>query len=282
MWEYSEKVREHYLNPRNVGDIKNPDGVGEVGNLKCGDALRLTFKLDDDKKISDIKFKTFGCGSAIASSSMLTELVKGKSLEEAEKLTNNDIADALGGLPVEKMHCSVMGQEALQKAINYFKSDGKVEEEPEKTGTIVCTCFNITEEEIERAIEQNGLKTVDDVTHYTKAGGGCGGCIPKIEEILSKINKTKAVQKQEEAAPRPMTTIEKIDAIRNVLDKEIRPLLKKDGGDCELVDVEGNTVSVRFTGQCKGCAFVDITQCQVVEKLLQKKVHPDLVAKQVE
>ncbi len=89
MWEYSEKVREHYLNPRNVGDIENPDGVGEVGNLKCGDALRLTFKLDDDKKISDIKFKTFGCGSAIASSSMLTELVKGKSIEEAESYINN-------------------------------------------------------------------------------------------------------------------------------------------------------------------------------------------------
>ncbi len=280
MWEYSEKVREHYLNPRNVGEIKKPDGIGEVGNLKCGDALRLTFTLDDNKRISDIKFQTFGCGSAIASSSMLTELVKGKTIEEAEKVTNKDIAEALGGLPVEKMHCSVMGQEALQNAINFYNSGGKVVEEPEKTGTVICSCFNITDEEIEKAVRQNNLKTVDDVTHFTKAGGGCGGCVPQIEEILDKINGT--VHEPAQPVPKTMTTVEKIDAVRRELDSEIRPLLQKDNGDCELVDVEGNIVIIRFTGQCKGCGFVDITQCQVVEKLLQKKVHPDLVVKQVD
>lgn len=280
MWEYTDKVRDHLLNPRNVGEVKEPDGIGEVGNIKCGDALRLTFRLGKDKTIEDIRFKTFGCGSAIASSSILTEMVKGKSLDEAAKVTNKDIAEALGGLPLEKMHCSVMGQEALQKAIEFYKNGGVAPEEQEKEGTVVCSCFNVTDMEIEKAITQNHLTTVEDVTHYTKAGGGCGGCIPQIEEILARVNGKPVPQKP--ATSKPMTTLEKIDAIRKVLDIEIRPLLQQDGGDLELVDIEGNTVLVRFTGHCKGCSFLDFTKCQVVEKKLQEKVHPDLVAKQVE
>ena len=126
MWNYTDKVMDHFLHPRNVGEIENPDGVGEVGNAACGDALKLTFKLDKEGRIEDVKFKTFGCGAAIATSSMATEMVKGKSLEEALKLTNKAVAEALDGLPPVKMHCSVLAEEALRSAISdYYKRLGK-------------------------------------------------------------------------------------------------------------------------------------------------------------
>jgi len=280
MWEYSDRVREHYLNPRNVGEVANPDGVGEVGNIKCGDALKLTFKLDDGKRIGDIKFKTFGCGSAIAASSMLTEMCKGKTLQEAEKITNKDIADALGGLPAAKMHCSVMGQEALHAAITYYRTGGMVSGESGHEGTVICSCFNVTDIEIEKAVRENGLKTVEDVTNFTKAGGGCGGCQPQIQEILDRVNGRAAAGPSSAVSAPHMTTLEKIDRIRAALDEDIRPILMKDGGDCELVDVDGTTVYIRFTGMCAGCAFSGMTQVSVVEDTLRKKVLPGLTVKQ--
>ncbi|MGB7569992.1 MAG: Fe-S cluster assembly protein NifU, partial [Chitinivibrionales bacterium] len=243
MWDYSDKVRDHFLNPRNVGEIDNPDGMGEVGNITCGDALRLTFKLDDQKKIADIKFKTFGCGSAIASASALTELCKGKTLDEASKITNKDIAATLDGLPKEKMHCSVMGQEALEAAISYYKTGGTKTTPIEKEGAVVCTCFNVTDKEIERAIKGNNLKTVDDVTNFTKAGGGCGGCREQIQQILDAINGPSDTSQP--AATIPLTMLQKIDKIREVIQKDIKPILVADGGDCEFVDINGNEVFIR-------------------------------------
>ena len=118
---YSEEVMRHFKNPRNMGELENPDGVGEVGNPVCGDVMRITIKVKDNK-IADIRFKTFGCIAAIATSSMLTELAKGKTLEEAEKLTSKDIVDKLGGLPPLKMHCSNLAADALKKAIEDFRS----------------------------------------------------------------------------------------------------------------------------------------------------------------
>ena len=172
MWDYTDKVREFFLNPKNIGEVENPDGVGDVGSIVCGDALRLTLRIDKEtNRITDAKFQTFGCASAIASSSALTELIKGKTVDEALKVTNQDIADFLGGLPKEKMHCSVMGREALEAAVaNYKGIPVTVEEE----GKLVCKCFNVTEEKIRKVAIENHLTTVDEITDFTNAGGGCG------------------------------------------------------------------------------------------------------------
>jgi len=189
MWEYTEKVKDHFFNPRNVGEIENPDGIGEVGSLACGDALKLTFKVDEEGKIKYAKFKTFGCASAIATSSVLTEIIKGMTVDEAAKVTNRDIADYLGGLPEQKMHCSVMGREALEAAIENYRTGGIKKYELE--GKVVCTCFGVTENEIERVVRENNLTTVEEVTNYCKAGGGCGSCKGQIEKMIEEIQEDK-------------------------------------------------------------------------------------------
>ena len=191
MWNYTEKVLDHFRNPRNVGKVENPDGTGTVGSLACGDSLTLTFKLDDEGRIADVKFQTFGCASAIASSSALTELVKGKTLEEAEKITNKEIADYLGGLPAQKMHCSVMGREALEAAIRNYRT-GETVVRDLKEEKIVCKCFNVSEEEIERVVTENNLTTVEEVTDYCKAGGACGQCRGEIQAILDRLAAERA------------------------------------------------------------------------------------------
>jgi nitrogen fixation NifU-like protein len=122
---YSEKVMDHFRNPRNVGVIEDADGVGEVGNPVCGDIMKIYLKINDDKVIDDVKFETFGCGSAIASSSMATELIKGKPLDEALQLTNKAVTEALDGLPAHKLHCSVLAEEAIKSAVkNYYDNNG--------------------------------------------------------------------------------------------------------------------------------------------------------------
>lgn len=134
--QYSEKVLDHFTNPRNVGEIPDANGIGEVGNARCGDIMKMYLKVSDDGIIEDVKFKTFGCGAAIATSSMATEMVKGKSLEEALKLTNKAVAEALDGLPPVKMHCSVLAEEALRSAIaDYYKRLGK-----DPTELLGCDC----------------------------------------------------------------------------------------------------------------------------------------------
>jgi NifU-like protein len=274
MWDYTDKVRDHYLHPRNVGEIEKPDGFGEIGNVTCGDALRLTFKLDAQGRVEDIKFKTFGCGSAIASASALTEMCVGKTLDEIKKITNKDIAGELGGLPKEKMHCSVMGQEALEAAIAYYESGGKVTAPPEKEGTVVCVCFGITDKEIIKAIRENSCTTVEEITNYTKAGGACGQCKDAILEI---INKTLSIATKKEMPKVKLTTLQKIDKVRDVLKNDINPILANDGGSCELVDIDGNTVLVRMMGHCSGCAFSSMTLVSVVERKIKELVSDDLV-----
>ncbi len=276
MWDYSDKVKDHFFNPRNVGTIEQPDGVGEVGSLACGDALRLTFKLDEDGRIADVKFQTFGCGSAIAASSALTEMVKGMTLEEAANITNRDIADYLGGLPEEKMHCSVMGREALEAAIANYRGERGVEEDE---GEIVCHCFGVTDRQIERAIKENGLTTVEQVTYYTKAGGGCEQCHPQLQQIIDRIIRdTGGGIKRIPVATKPkrLTNVEKIKRIEETIEREVRPVLRKDGGDIEFVDFEGDTVYVGLRGTCSACALAGVTLKDFVQKKLREFVVPDL------
>jgi NifU-like protein len=273
MWEYTDKLKDYFFNPRNVGEIEDPDGVGEVGSLACGDALRLTFKLDKNGRIADARFKTFGCASAIATSSVLTELIKGKTLEEAMKVTNRDIAEYLGGLPEQKMHCSVMGREALEKAIAHYKG----EVVPGLEGEVICECFGVTKPEIERVVRDHGLKTVEEVTNYTKAGGGCGGCVDKIQEIIDQV---RAETKGAPARPK-LTNLQKIRLIEETIQRKIRPALQQDGGDLDLIDVVGNRVLVSVRGACASCAAAQITLKDFVEAKLKELVTPELIVEEV-
>jgi len=275
MWEYTDKVKDHFLNPRNVGVIADADGVGEVGSLSCGDALTFYFKLDDDGKIKDAKFQTFGCASAIASSSALTEMVTGLTLEEAKNITNEDIAEYLGGLPKEKMHCSVMGRDALEKAITCHLG----EPEKEIEGDIVCECFGVTDLEIKRVVTENHLTTIEEVTDYVKAGGGCGNCHDSIQEIIDTLLGTERPVNKKAPA---LTNLQKIKLIEESIEREINPNLKKDAGRLELVDVDGNRVMVRFGGNCASCVKSPITLKHYVESRLRELVTPELEVEEVQ
>ncbi len=276
MWEYTDKVKEHFLNPRNVGEIADADGVGEVGSLSCGDALKFSFKLGADGRIADAKFKTFGCASAIAASSALTIMVIGLTLEEALQITNEDIADFLGGLPKEKMHCSVLGREALEAAIANYRGVAL----PMAEGEVVCECFGVTDIEVKRAILESDLHTVEDVTNFTKAGGGCGKCHDRIKVLLYEAREEKVPQPIPMSGPKRMTTIQKIKKIEEVLEREIRPALKMDGGDIELIDVDGDFVIVSLRGSCSSCAKSQTTLKEYVEKKLREQVLDSLVVEE--
>ncbi len=273
MWDYSEKVMDHYRNPRNVGKIDNADAIGEAGSLACGDSLKIYLKIKDGI-VTDAKFQTFGCGSAVASSSILTEMIIGKTVEEVKKITNKDIADQLGGLPPEKMHCSVMGYEALEDALKNFDDmtdldDLRTEKKEEK---IVCTCFNVTENLIWDAIKQNGLKTVEEITNYTKAGGACGKCKGLIQDIIDTYYKKEENKKDEPA----LSPAQRILKINNVIESQISPELRKDGGDITLVDIDGNKVLVKLRGKCSGCKNSHLTLKAFVESTLRETVDKNI------
>lgn len=285
MWDYSEKVKEHFYNPKNAGAVAEANAVGDVGSISCGDALRLTLKVDPETEIIlDAGFQTFGCGSAIASSSALTEMVKGKTLDQALEISNQDIADFLDGLPPEKMHCSVMGREALQAAVANFR--GEVWEDDHEEGALICKCFAIDEVMIRDTIRANNLSTVEDVTNYTKAGGGCSSCHEGIENILkeeleargetfsaSAVGKKEGVvrlkpKKEEVPVAAKLTPVQRILKIQEVLEG-LRPALQADGGDVELIDIEGKNIYVKLVGACSGCQMAAMTLGGVQQKLIE-------------
>ncbi|MBG0810275.1 Fe-S cluster assembly protein NifU [Methylosinus sp. H3A] len=325
MWEYSDKVKEHFFNPKNAGVLVDANAVGEVGALSCGDALKLMLHIDPVTEIVlEAKFQTYGCGSAIASSSALTELVIGKTLAQARAITNRDIAEYLGGLPPEKMHCAVMGHEALQSAIADFR--GEVWRPLHEEGALVCKCHGVDAGVIERAIRENGLSTVDQVSAFTQAGTGCTTCYEQIEDILARVASevaaaqiveiseevvssaattqapaapragavnlfTAAMRPASAPAPRPpapvrpaaetsplspasppsagMTNLKRIRLIEETIE-DLRVYLRKDGGDCELIDVDGSNVLVSLTGACVGCQMASVTVSGIQERLITK------------
>jgi NifU-like protein len=292
MWDYTEKVLDLFYNPLNQGAIEEPqqDGIavvyGEVGSIACGDALRLHLKIDvDQDKILDSRFQTFGCTSAIASSSALTEMIKGLTLDEALNVSNKDIADFLGGLPEAKMHCSVMGQEALEAAIYKYRGI-EVEHHEEDEGALICSCFGISENKIRRVVIENDLISAEEVTNYVKAGGGCGSCLTNIEDIIAAVYQEKAATTARVTAEitntgKPLTTVQKISLIQQVLAEEVRPVLLADGGDVELYDVEGDVVKVQLKGACGSCSSSTATLKIAIEARLQERVSPSLVVEAI-
>ena len=281
MWEYTDTVREHFLNPRNAGELPDANAIGEVGSLACGDALKLFLKINDQNVIENASFQTFGCASAIASSSALTEMIKGKTVDEAMKVTNKDIAAFLGGLPREKMHCSVMGQEALEAAIRNWRGE-PAEVAHEHEGRLVCKCFGVTDVQIRRAIQENDLKTVEEVTNYTKAGGGCGDCLGVIQEILNEELGKPHLKEFNLMPKKTLTNVQRMQKVMQAIEAEVKPRLLADGGDIELVDVDGHKVVVALRGQCSSCRSRTITLKDLVEKILREQVEPDIVVEEVQ
>ncbi|MDR1489008.1 MAG: Fe-S cluster assembly protein NifU [Desulfovibrio sp.] len=295
MWEYTDRVREHFLNPRNSGALENADAVAEVGSLACGDAMKLYIKVKDGV-ITDASFQTFGCASAIASSSALTEMVKGKTLDEAMSITNKEIADFLGGLPKEKMHCSVMGRDALEAAIRSYR--GEPARASDQEGHLVCKCFGVTDAQIVRAIRENKLTSVEDVTNFTKAGGGCGECLEEIGEILARVlaeeqKETGAergqslpagladLRKEKKESTPALSNVQRMRKVMTALDEIIRPRLKQDGGDIELVDIEGKVVSVALRGMCTSCPSSRLTIEGFVQQTLREQVEPGITVREL-
>lgn len=189
-WVYTDTVKDHFINPRNIWDENEEfeyDGVGEVGSLACGDQMRVGIKVKDDI-IVDIRWLTFGCASAIASTSMMSEMVKGMSLKEAYNITPHMITSALGGLPEHKFHCSVLGDKALRAAIdNYLELSGKDNPFKKNVARIVCECKGVTDVQIEDLVKTDQAKTYDDLVRLTGCGTGCGKCQNKIKDMLDEL-----------------------------------------------------------------------------------------------
>ena len=193
-WAYTDTVKEHFMNPRNIlmdEDGYKEDGKGVTGNVKCGDEMIVVIKADKEKGIiTDCKWKTFGCASAIASTSVLSEMVKGMKLDDAYNLSAKDINRELGGLPDHKVHCSVLGDKALRMAINdYYVRNGMEDKIKKEEERVVCKCMNVTDQEIEHAVLE-GARTFYELQEMTKVGTGCGECEQEVTQLLETY-KTK-------------------------------------------------------------------------------------------
>ncbi|MBN2383051.1 iron-sulfur cluster assembly scaffold protein [bacterium] len=308
-WNYSDKTTQLFLDAvagkpgTHLGEIDDPDGVGEHGSIACGDALRFTFRVKKHATdplqdvIVEAKYLTFGCTSAIASSEALCTIIEQGSFTpiEALKITNKDIITFLDGLPDQKIHCSVMGAEALEAAVfNWAQKRGvdlkklgvDMHAQEREEGRIVCQCFTLTEPYIRRKIKELGLKTIPEITAAIKAGGACGSCHHApggLQDILDEIwgKSTKQTESGKTIYRKPMeitdqSPYQRIKKIEEVIDQYIRPLLQKDGGDFVIVDIKDNLVYGQLRGACAACVGANQTLKMMVEKTLKDQVSPEI------
>jgi NifU-like protein len=302
-WEYSDKTKRIFMDAvqgkpgTHLGEIENADGEGQHGSIVCGDALKFTFRVNKNADplkdtIVEAKYLTFGCTSAIAASEALCSLIEGKGLTPitALKIRNQDIVDYLEGLPQQKIHCSVMGAEALEAAVADWakkrgvdlaaqgvKFSGQAAEEDE--GRVVCKCFSITEPYLRRKIKELNLRTIEDIISALKAGGMCGACRYAPGGLQDILNETWgsgepaptsiASVPVAEAGPSPFLLYRKIE---KVIDETVRPVLKGDGGDIELVDIKDWKVYCSLSGACAGCMGASRTLQLIVERTLKDQV----------
>lgn len=312
-WNYSDKTKQLFMDAvqgrpgTHLGEIENADGMGEHGSIACGDAMRFTFRVrkhpTDPARdiITDARYLTFGCTSAIAASEALCLIIEEKEFTpiEALRITNQDIVEKLEGLPMQKIHCSVMGAEALEAAVfNWAQKRGvdlakhgvELRQEGEDGSRLVCKCFNVSENYLRDKIKELNLKTVGDVANAVKAGGACGSCQHApggIHDILGEIWDGVAVPSTaSEAGPhhedsasgtsaeRTLTPFQFSKKVEKVIDDQIRPQLKRDGGDVELVDIKDTLIYCRLQGACAGCPGASVTLKLMIEQVLRDEVDP--------
>jgi NifU-like protein len=308
--EYSNQVIRRMDDPTHQGEITEEMAaraggkliVADFGAESCGDAVRLYWVVDEKTDlILDSKFKSFGCGTAIASSDVMAELCIGKTVDEAVKITNIDVEHALRdhpdipAVPPQKMHCSVMAYDVIKKAASQYKG---VDMESFETEKIVCECARVSLATIQEVIRLNDLKTVEQITDYTKAGAFCKSCIrpggheEKDIYLVDILADTRALMEQErlkEAADASaegrssfdkMTIVQRIKALDEVLDTDIRPMLIMDGGNMEIIDIKENMphydVYIRYLGACSGCASGSTGTLYAMESILKQKVDENI------
>ncbi|EIJ2285175.1 iron-sulfur cluster assembly scaffold protein [Campylobacter jejuni] len=305
--EYSQKVQDRMNNPQHMGEFSEEDAkarnakliVADFGAESCGDAIRLFWLVDEKTdKIIDAKFKSFGCGTAIASSDTMVDLCIGKTVDEAVKITNLDVEFAMRdnpetpAVPPQKMHCSVMAYDVIKQAAAHYKG---ISPEDFEDQIIVCECARVSLGTIKEVIKLNDLHSVEEITQYTKAGAFCKSCIKPgghekrdyylvdiLAETRAEIDREKLKNTMKsDVAFDEMTVVGQLKAVESVLDAEIRPMLHNDGGDLEVIDIqkaEGAAIDVyiRYLGACSGCSSGSGATLYAIETILQEELSPNI------
>ena len=308
--EYSDIVTDRMNNPRHQGEIREEEAealnakliVADFGAESCGDAVRLYWAVErDTDKIVASKFKSFGCGTAIASSDIMTELCLGKTVDEAVKITNIDVEKAMRdnpdtpAVPAQKMHCSVMAYDVIKKAAGQYKG---VDMESFETEFIVCECARVSLDTLKDVIKINKLTTIEQITDYTKAGAFCKSCIRTggheakdvylvdiLADTIKEMEHEKLVQSANESASDDkdfgkLTIVQRIKLVDKVIDEFVRPMLVMDGGDMEIIDIKDNMphydIFIRYLGACSSCSTGSTGTLYAIESTLQQQIDENI------